>query len=467
LKNKATTITGPRKTDNGELVIDIGTPAYTGGEAVGRLNATIGNEELKKMYTSNSLQGDAGLTLFMRDGMVLTNISNRIMKVKEQENLYKHFNNENVHFTLNSPQGIAEDVQNGRSGWVKYWHNGHSTCIYYKPFGINDWYMAISATDNTLEMQAGDIKAHGNMLTAAVLITVCLVAVIVMIQRVKEQERMDALKNTYSVAIRKTNDLFYEADIDSDELIDRSESGEKAVWKETPKNYSNALTQIANVCAPECRQQFLDTFLPQNIKIRIKEGISSINFEYKITPDENTVRWLSATLVPVVDNQNKSTKLICMENDITEEMLHRERLKRSATLDGLTGLYNKITTQNYIDQFLLTEGKDGHHALLIIDIDSFKSINDNLGHAKGDEVLRDCGDALRKIFRKNDIVGRIGGDEFAVLIKDYGVIELVKSKCEEICRGFYKEQSLEDDKKIKVTTSASIGAAFYSEHGKN
>ncbi|MEG1585093.1 MAG: GGDEF domain-containing protein, partial [Anaerovorax sp.] len=155
-----------------------------------------------------------------------------------------------------------------------------------------------------------------------------------------------------------------------------------------------------------------------------------------------------------------------MENDITDQKLKQEMLRRSAAIDGLTGLYNKTTTEQYIEAFLRGEGADGKHALIIMDIDFFKSVNDELGHAKGDEILAECGQTLRKIFRKNDIVGRVGGDEFMVLLKDYGDRSLIMTKMDDVIKNMCQEHLQEDTGK-RVRTTASIGIALYDEDGRN
>lgn len=466
LLKRESVISQPRVFDDGTLVIDISTPVYLGGFKEGKLVISVNSDYIAKMFSDNILKGDAALNLVTQDGTLIARISRRLSPLTPNSNIFDFYNREEVKFIKGTPETLVNDMRYGRAAWIKYDYAGSELCVSYLPFGLNNWYLAIAATDSTVNEQSGIIRKNALMLSGSIMLIVIAASIIVVMQRISEQRRIDALRNTYSIAIKKTNDLFYEADIDNDVFIDYSERKDKAIWKETPKNYSNALVQIADVCAPECKQQFLDTFLPQNIKIKMKEGLSSINFEYKITPDENTVRWLSATFVPVDDGLG-GTRLICMENDITEHMLRQESLKRSATLDGLTRIYNRETVRNYINWFFEGEGNDGEHALALIDIDHFKDVNDQLGHFKGDVVLTEFAQLLKKVFRKSDIVGRVGGDEFVVLIKDYSVVELVIAKMKTVLEGFNKEHSLEDDADKVVRTSASIGIAFYDKDGKD
>lgn len=459
LLKKGTVVSQPRKFFDETLVIDISTPVSIDNKNIGKLVVSIDTESLAAMFSNNLFQGDAALNLMTQDGIMIARISKRPSPLTPLSSVFDFYRSGDVQFLDSSIEDLSYAMSINKDTWIKYRYKNETVGVSFIPFGTNGWYMAIAATDNTLYAQSKIIQKNVWLLTLHIMLVVIIVSVFVIIQRVEEQKRIDALKNTYSIAIKKTNDLFYEADIDNDMFIDYSEQKDKTIWKDPPKNYSNALIQVANVCAPECRQQFLDTFLPQNIRIKMQEGLSSINFEYKITPDEHTERWLSATFVPIDDGDG--TKLICMENDITEMKLKQESLKKSAIMDGLTGLYNRTTTKDSINRFLNTEEKEGDHALAIIDIDYFKQVNDNLGHLMGDEILMEFGQSLRKIFRKTDILGRVGGDEFVVFLKDYGVVELVMAKMKEVMKDLRKERFLEGNMDKSVRTSASIGVAFY------
>ncbi|RNC27954.1 MAG: putative signaling protein [Candidatus Dichloromethanomonas elyunquensis] len=129
-----------------------------------------------------------------------------------------------------------------------------------------------------------------------------------------------------------------------------------------------------------------------------------------------------------------------------------------AQRDLLTTLYNKLTTERLIDTFLKNDGIAGKHALIMLDIDNFKQVNDNLGHMMGDKVLRDFAERLKISFRDTDILGRIGGDEFVVLMKNYKEQQQIIEKIEDLGLGFEKSYHGKSD---VFMVTLSMGIALY------
>ena len=151
------------------------------------------------------------------------------------------------------------------------------------------------------------------------------------------------------------------------------------------------------------------------------------------------------------------------ELEILNERLQikNESLKLKAENDLLTGLYNKMTSELAIANFLLNEGKEGRHALFIIDLDDFKQINDELGHLYGDIALTETANGIDHCLRTTDIKGRIGGDEFIILLKNINSNEDLELKAAELS-GVLKEIKLAEDVDWKL--SGSIGIAIFPDH---
>lgn len=149
--------------------------------------------------------------------------------------------------------------------------------------------------------------------------------------------------------------------------------------------------------------------------------------------------------------------------NINVKQLWQMELQHSAEHDVLTGFYNKVATQKHIEKYLATlTPKDVPPALLIIDADGFKAINDSFGHLFGDGVLADMGHEIRGIFRQKDIVGRIGGDEFVVLFREMPSLDVLDKRCTELLQRLDRTYESND---VHLPFSISIGVALYPEHG--
>ena len=143
--------------------------------------------------------------------------------------------------------------------------------------------------------------------------------------------------------------------------------------------------------------------------------------------------------------------------------LASRRLRRQATHDALTGLPNRMLLEDRIERALALPARGQHElAVLFIDLDRFKEINDTLGHAYGDELLRQVALRLREVLRHGDTLARLGGDEFAVLlpnVQDRGSVELVADRLRDALHRSFSAGG------TTLDVEASIGVALSSEHG--
>ena len=167
--------------------------------------------------------------------------------------------------------------------------------------------------------------------------------------------------------------------------------------------------------------------------------------------------WCLIQYIYIFDHE-KLASVIGKIIDIDEQKSREERLERKATTDGLTGLYNKASAEEHIG-ILLREDTNG--TLILMDIDDFKTVNDRYGHDKGDEVLRTVARCLREAFRGDDVLGRVGGDEMLIYMRNSGGREPAVRKLEEVQR---RLDALPDEWP-QVTLSAGI--AFYPKDGGN
>lgn len=140
-----------------------------------------------------------------------------------------------------------------------------------------------------------------------------------------------------------------------------------------------------------------------------------------------------------------------------------KNLQEKADTDLLTGLNNKLATERKIKEYM-RDNPDSLGMLFVLDIDNFKKINDTMGHAFGDEVLRTLGKHIGANFRITDIIGRTGGDEFMIFLKDLKDDAQTLREAEKLVKFFHGFQAGEY---VKYSATASMGAAVFPAHGND
>jgi diguanylate cyclase (GGDEF)-like protein/PAS domain S-box-containing protein len=173
--------------------------------------------------------------------------------------------------------------------------------------------------------------------------------------------------------------------------------------------------------------------------------------------DELYLEWL--TVSAVRDNYAVITHYVGVFSDITKVKESQEKLDHMAHHDPLTTLPNRLLFQDRLQHALLRSERDGEHlAILFIDLDRFKNVNDTLGHHVGDELLKKVATALTGRLRQGDTLARLGGDEFIVLLENIDG-ELAAAHVAEKLVSMFEEPFIVADYELFVT--ASIGVSLY------
>jgi diguanylate cyclase (GGDEF)-like protein/PAS domain S-box-containing protein len=142
-----------------------------------------------------------------------------------------------------------------------------------------------------------------------------------------------------------------------------------------------------------------------------------VDIEYGHT-DHRGLRRIRANLRTLTTGGGEITGAIICLTDITEDVRLRDELKHRATYDALTGCHNRASALTALEEALAGPGRTRGTAVVFIDLNEFKELNDRLGHAAGDQLLIRVADWLRGAVRDGDVVGRFGGDEFVVICAD-------------------------------------------------
>lgn len=191
--------------------------------------------------------------------------------------------------------------------------------------------------------------------------------------------------------------------------------------------------------------------------LKIDEGEAEASCMIKVANNGEEI-WYDVVIKNIFDNRNKPVRAVVLVADVTERMEKELSLTDRAEKDFLTGIYNRTAIIHQVNYTIACD-KTQKHALLIIDLDHFKQFNDKLGHMAGDELLREFAKLLSSTFRKTDVCGRLGGDEFIVFVKRLDFESLATSKAQEMLKAISELKVNNTGNAEKVTCSIGIAMA--------
>jgi diguanylate cyclase (GGDEF)-like protein/PAS domain S-box-containing protein len=184
--------------------------------------------------------------------------------------------------------------------------------------------------------------------------------------------------------------------------------------------------------------------------------------ELTMDRDSGTLRQLSTSKIPLHDSAGNVIGIVGIGRDITERKRADERIRYLATHDSLTGLPNRTNFSERLNALIEAADKDTRFAVLFVDLDHFKLINDTLGHEAGDALLKQSAARLLDSVRPGDVVARLGGDEFVVLCMDAAELEDIDAVALKIVFALTRPVLLLEQ---ECRVGASIGIAIFPTDG--
>ena len=351
---------------------------------------------------------------------------------------------------------IRKTVEDGESGRFYFQYNECGRYVFYEPLGINNWYVfSVVIADSVDEYVS---KIRGYLLFLTICFSAFLIAIFLFI-----------LKNHYEsrkIIEEKNRELSIRSSLLSEILrrvkVIPFEVSAKERQMKIYRTYGNE-----NVNTMEFLQDFSAEALLEKGWIR-KEGYESYKKLYESiirgqmaepiileTNFEGVWEWKKIRLI-----QENGGVLVGLMEDYTEQEKQKQEMKAvidKTKLDGLTGLYNRSGFAGKIEQCLKEKSAGKKmEALFLLDLDYFKQINDTFGHQTGDRVLCDVAEKLRLSLRSNDLIGRLGGDEFIVFVRGADNEDGFR-RCAEKLNSVLMKKYEENGKEVSI--SASIGIA--------
>jgi diguanylate cyclase (GGDEF)-like protein/PAS domain S-box-containing protein len=278
-----------------------------------------------------------------------------------------------------------------------------------------------------------------------------------MTNRKMEEERLREVEERWQFALEGSGDGVWDWNFETNEVFYSKRfkeilGFEESEWKNErseamdrihPEDYENVLVQINN---------------------HLKGFTSNYSVEYRIKHKDGTYLWThDRGKVIRWDGNGKPLRMIGTCSNITPRKKLEEKIKELAYRDPLTNLPNRLLFNDRLDLTIASSKRNNKKfALIILDIDRFKKINDKYGHDIGDQLILYVGKKIESLLRKSDTIARFGGDEFLLLLPEIKDGQDAEKIAEKIFNTF-QEKFMLGEKKLSVTVS--MGIAIYPEHG--
>ena len=192
-----------------------------------------------------------------------------------------------------------------------------------------------------------------------------------------------------------------------------------------------------------------------------KTGKPSRGIEIEVMRKDGTMRVVEISVSLILDAKGQEVGFRNLIRDITERKKSEETIRRLAYHDPLTGLPNRLLFTDRLNMAITRAKRNRQYlAVMMLDLDYFKDINDTLGHHMGDRLLQAVGTRLTELLRKGDTIARMGGDEFLILLPEIINVGVTTTIAQKIVESF-QSPFIIDDRKLQITTS--IGIAIYPD----
>ena len=280
---------------------------------------------------------------------------------------------------------------------------------------------------------------------------------LVQAQLQKNTEQLYVESERYRLIEEATDNISYDYDVELD-ILESSELDSEG----------NRFT-IRNFLGGDYLTKHLH---PEDYPITVDKFRSALNepvkgsAEYRLlNPDEEKTEyeWFRLSYASFADKNGHVYRVVGSAKDVSAEKAEQEELRAKVDIDAMTGLLNKNAMEHAIENYLQKSRISDCHAVMMIDTDHFKTVNDTFGHEYGDNVIKMTATSIRDVFRESDFVGRIGGDEFMVFMKHTTprITELRAKQLNDAIRRTFTKNG------IAVSISCSIGISYFARDGED
>lgn len=347
---------------------------------------------------------------------------NGVLEIGTDRTGYQQVN----HFDISGYSGLREEILTNKDeiATQAYWLDEHKAKNYLVARYIPElsWHLLIEHDTARLDAELRRQLLHNVVIVLAIiaasLLTITYVVRgynrrIIQITEQRERERQAAFR----MATEQLYDTIYEMNLTANRAAGKStEQHFENLGIPGDATYDEALMALCEKqIKKEHREAVWSVLARENILHEYRNGNTTLRHDFMMCLDGGEYRWTRVVIHSYAWEDDGSIRMFAYFRNIDAEKRRHLQMEKQAQKDSLTNMYNKAATQRMIEQMLLAaNGK--MHAFFIFDIDDFKQINDRYGHAFGDVAIVTFAQILKRNFRDQDVVGRIGGDEFVAFV---------------------------------------------------
>jgi diguanylate cyclase (GGDEF)-like protein/PAS domain S-box-containing protein len=459
LKGESDISLSPSQDASGHSDVLISLPAYIDDAISGVLFAILPNRAVSNLIETTAYDGKAVSGVCDADGNVI--FTEKEFDFSDyHENVFNLMENDSLENGFSQAE-LKQVMRNGEAINFYFHHEGEKYYAAIEPLGIRDWYMFSTIGGTT----ADTIQRHVSAYVSAMFIIVFAVGIAMILEAFlherttvkrleQDKELLRQSSARHTLINRLSNEVLFTVNMEEGSIVfnDNFES----MFGFSPPACSLDNTEECYNLVVENDRPLLTRFIEQ-----IRSGAAEAHEELRMIGARGIGRWKRLEIYTVFDSEGHSKEAVGKISDIHRQKQSLQRLRKQADSDSLTGLLNRSAMERYTRAVLADEGDKAKHAFFMLDFDNFKQVNDTLGHAEGDQMLVAFAYALKRLFRAGDLVARIGGDEYTMLMKTIDSDESALEKAEQIRKAMGRVSE-----EFGVDVTVSIGIAVFDRDGK-
>lgn len=448
----------PQIADDDWADVLVSTRVHGSGGLDGVLFAVLSGKNFSDLLETQAYEGAAysfvgnakGIVLFLEEGKSDPAPGEKIFEMINRNTLEQGYTKERLKNEMHA---------SGRTQF-RFRRDGKSYYAVCEAMGIDDWHVfSIVPAD-----AADGLQRQVGLYQMGMLFIMLLAGTAMAVQAYNhERASVQNLKNDrdllqqsakrYQLISQLSNEVFFQVDLNAGEIS----------FNDSFESMFGAAPPACKIDQPDvCRNLFFEQDQRSFLSMinRLRAGDAKVSEELRMLDARGIARWKRIEIFSVFDQSGQAAQLVGKIADIHRQKQSMQRLIRQADSEPLTGLLNRAAMERNVNAFLSGEGADGSHALLILDFDNFKAVNDSLGHANGDNLLVSFAAGMRHLFRSGDYLSRVGGDEYMIFVKGVHDDGVAMEKGEAM-----RAQMAELSRKIGIPVSISVGIAVYPRDG--